>query len=90
MIPAIADKGSLIDNTPFLIFLALIGAAVGARWLANHLYDRRRAVEAAMRRHPAGTKRYPLGMQLTADEVDDLQAEWDTYLAAVEAKRHES
>ena len=81
MIHSIADKGSLIDNTPFLIFLALIGAAVGARWLANHLYDRRRAVEEAMRRHPAGKR--PL-------EVDDLQAEWDAYLADVEAKRHQS
>jgi hypothetical protein len=80
MIPTIADKGSLIDNTPFLIFLALIAAAVGARWLANHIYDRRKAVEAAMRRHPAGK----------ALEVDDLQAEWDAYLAGVEAKRHQS
>ena len=77
MIPAIADKGSLIDNTPFLIFLALIGAAVGARWLANHIYDRRRAVEEAMRRHPAGK----------ALEVDDLQAEWDAYFDALEDRR---
>lgn len=78
----IADTGSTIANGPFLIFLALIGAAVGARWLANHLYDRRRAVEEAMRRHPAGKAR-PL-------EVDDLQAEWDAYLAGVEAKRRQS
>ena len=85
----IADTGSSIANVPFLIFLAIIAAAVGARWLANHIYDRRRAIEAAMRRHPAGTKRYPLGMQLTADEVDDLQAEWDAYLAGVEAKRQD-
>jgi hypothetical protein len=76
----IADTGSTIANGPFLIFLALIAAAVGARWLANHLYDRRRAVEAAMRRHPAGK----------ALDVDDLQAEWDTYLAGVEAKRRQS
>ena len=81
MIHAIADKGSTIANGPFLIFLALIGAAVGARWLANHLHDRRRAVEEAMRRHPAGKQRL---------EVDDLQAEWDAYLADVEAKRHQS
>ena len=80
MIHAIADKGSTIANGPFLVFLALIGAAVGARWLANHLYERRRAVEEAMRRHPAGK----------ALEVDDLQAEWDAYLAGVEAKRRQS
>ena len=76
----IADTGSSIANGPFLIFLALIGEAVGARWLANHIYDRRRAVEAAMRRHPAGK----------ALDVDDLQAEWDAYLAGVEANRRQS
>ena len=80
MTHTLADTGSTIANGPFLIFLALIGAAVGARWLANHLYDRRRAIDEAMLRHPAGK----------ALEVDDLQAEWDAYLAGVEAKRHQS